>query len=157
MTERDPREVERDLESYVDSTQESPPPGFTDWVMRSVTGEPMPRRGVLASLALLVGGPGPTRRAAQLMAVALLLVAMIGSAVVVGSILDEEPSPSPTPSIEPSPSPSISVEPSPTPTEAASPTPTPTAAQPVPTPDDDLDTPEPFETPDPDETPEPSD
>lgn len=153
MTERDPRDLERDLESYVDDTQESPPPGFTDWVMRSVATEPMPRRGVLASLAQLVGGPGPTRRAAQVMAVALLLVAAIGSAVVVGSFLDDEPAPSPVPSIEPSPSFSVSPEPSPTPTEAASPTP----AQPAPTPDDDLDSPDPFETPDADETPEPSD
>jgi hypothetical protein len=155
MTGRDPRDVERDLESYVDDTQESPPPGFTDWVMRSVATEPVPRRGVLASLAQLVAGPGLTRRAAQVMAVALLLVAAVGSAVVVGSFLDDEPAPSPVPSIEPSPSPSISIEPSPT--ETASPTPTPTAAQPVPTPDDDLDSPEPFETPDLDETPEPSD
>jgi hypothetical protein len=157
---RDPRDVERALEEYVAGTQESPSPGFADWVMRSVASEPMPRRGLGAMLASLVAVPGPYRRAAQVMAVALLLVAAIGSAAVVGSLIDAEPSPTPTPTIQPSPtedpSPSPSASPSATPSPSPSPTPavTPSPPGPMPTPTDE---PDETETPEPPETPEPSD
>lgn len=159
MTERDPRDVEQALEDYVEATQDSPTPGFTDWVMRSVATEPLPRRGLLAALAALVALPGPYRRAAQVALVGLLLVASLGTAMVVGSALDLTPGPgdpSPTPSIVPSPSPS------PEPSDTASPEPSPStgpatpspAGTPEPSPDDESETPDPGETPEPSETPD---
>jgi hypothetical protein len=137
MTEHDPHDVERALEEYADHTQETPPPGFSDWVMRSIASEPLPRRGVWASLTRLVGGGGPYRRAAQVALVALLLVASIVSAVAIGSLIDNDgPAPVPSPSLEAS----------------ASPSPTTAAPTPFESPDesddeDELETPEPTETP----------
>jgi hypothetical protein len=159
VTDQDPRDVERALEEYVADTQESPSPGFSDWVMRSVATEPMPRRGLGATLAALVSIPGPYRRAAQVVAVALLLLAAIGSAAVVGSLVDQVPSPSPTPTIEASPTEEPSASPSASPTSTPSPTAGPTATPPGPSPTptdepDETETPEPGETP---ESPEPSD
>jgi hypothetical protein len=137
MTEHDPRDVERALEEYADQTQETPPPGFSDWVMRSVAAEPLPRRGVWASLARLVGGGGPYRRAAQVALLALILVAGIGSAVAIGSLIDNDgPLPVPSPSLEASPSPS--------PTSAA---PTPVESPDESDDEDELETPEPTQTP----------
>jgi hypothetical protein len=150
MTDQEPRRADRELADYVEATQESPSPGFTEWVMRSVAGEPLPRRGALASLAALMTLPGPYRRAAQVMALALILVAGIGSAAVVGSLIDE-PSPSPGPTVEPSSEASPSVTPPP------SPSPVSTPAPPSPTPTESPESPEPTETPEPGETPDASD
>lgn len=153
MTEQDPRDLERALTDYADSTQETPPPGFADWVMRSVATEPLPRRGILASLSTLLVVPGPYRRAAQIVALALILVAGIGSAVVVGALVDNDPGPTPLPTVEASASPSPTPAPTPAPTASPSPTPLPTpTAVPVPTasPDeteDETQTPRPTETP----------
>jgi hypothetical protein len=151
MTDQDLRDVERALTDYAGRTQGTPPPGFADWVMRSVAIEPLPRRGVLVSLAALLALPGPHRRAAQVVALALILFAGIGSAVVLGGLADNDhgPSPSPVPTVEASASP----EPTPAPSALPSPTPTPTPTA-APTPlasphesEDEDETPEPAETP----------
>ena len=155
MTDRDLRDVEQALEEYASHTQETPPPGFSDWVMRSIATEPLPRRGVWASLTRLVGGGGPYRRAAQVALVAILLVASIGSAVAIGSLIDNDgPAPVPSPSVEASasPSPSGSPAPSPSPTTAA---PTPFESPDESDDEDELETPEATETPRPTETPQP--
>ena len=134
MTTHDPnlqdeelRAVERALADYASATGESPSPGFADWVMRSVSEEPMPRRGLLAGLARVLTVPGPYRLAAQAAVAIVILVAGVGSAVVLNQVVDRLPtpvvSPSPIPSPAPTRSPEPSVTPSPSPTLAPSPAP----------------------------------
>lgn len=158
MTERDPeldqpelRSVEAKLADYVASTDEAPSPGFTDWVMRSIGGEPAPRRGLAATLAFRFSQPGPMRRVAQAAVVVAIVAAGIGSAIAIGNLGGVLPqpgsSPSPLPSVEATPiptaSPSPTTQPSPSPT--ANPTPIPTES---PDDTDEPETPEPEETPD---------
>ena len=169
MTDNDPRldepgvrGVHEVLADYVSSTDAAPSPGFTDWVMRSIAAEPLPRRGLLASLALLLAAPGRSRLSAQAALVVLVLVAAIGSAVVIGEVGDLLPdnlgtSPSPVPGLE-SPTPSVvpsEVERTPSPTPGPTPAPPPGAAPTAaPTPEESDD---PSETPDPSDMLEPSD
>jgi len=65
VTDQPERDLEKALADYAESMEGTPPPGFADWVMRSVDTEPLPRRGLIASLALLLRVPGPYRFAAQ--------------------------------------------------------------------------------------------
>jgi hypothetical protein len=158
VTERDPelnqqelRSVEAKLADYVASTDEAPSPGFTDWVMRSIEGEPVPRRGLAATLAFWFSQPGPMRRVAQAVVVVAIVAAGIGSAIAIGNLGGVLPqpgsSPSPLPSVEATPIPtaipSPTTQPSPSPT--ANPTPIPTES---PDDTDEPETPEPEETPD---------
>ena len=172
MTDSDPRHdgnggpdplarVENTLEGYASSTEGSPPPGFADWVMRSVELEPMPRRGLIAGLVRLVTVPGPYRLAAQATLGAAIVVAGIGTAVVLDRALTVGPapggSPSPTQAIEGSPSPSLVPSPSPTPSETPDPTTPSTGPAPTSAETDDEhggETPRPSETPKPSQTPE---
>ncbi len=121
---------DRSLIDYVEETQDSPSPGFAEWVQRSVAHEPIPRRGPLALLTLLLTASGLRRLAAQAVVVAAVVVIGIGSAMAIGHFTGRPPggpvdsSPSLTPVVEPDRSP----RPEPTPTEVA-PSPTPTEAE----------------------------
>jgi hypothetical protein len=154
-------EVERALTDYGVSLEGSPPPGFVDWVMRSVADEPMPRRGWLVGFGGWLAMRGPYRTLAQAVVVVAIIAAGIGSALAFARIGDLLPgsTPSPAPSLDASPSPSVSpsVSPSPSPT----PTPAPTVAPtPSPSPDEtddegEIETPDPTRTPEATETPDP--
>jgi hypothetical protein len=127
----DELEADRALASYVAASDESPSPGFVDWVMESVAVEPAPRRGLIAVLGLWLAEPGPLRLAAQVGVITLVLAAGIGSALAIsnfGSLLPA-PGSSPTLSIPPpAGSPTPTPTPSPTPTATPTPSPTPQAS-----------------------------
>jgi hypothetical protein len=164
----DPAEqaADRALTAYAEGMDENPAPGFTDWVMRSVASEPLPKRGFLAALGLLFATPGPTRRLAQAAVAVLILAVAVGTTYGIARVGGLLPDGSPAPSISPSPSPSA--EPSETPAGSGTPSPSPTpdpsdddAASATPDPSDDdhdaSESPEPSDTPEPGETPDSSD
>lgn len=164
MTDRDSeldqpelRSVEAKLADYVASTDDAPSPGFADWVMRSIEGEPAPRRGIAAAIALWFSQPGPMRRVAQAVVVVAIVAAGIGSAIAIGNLGGVLPqpgsSPSPLPSVEATPVPSASPSPSPRPSLSPSPSPT---VNPTPIPTESPDDPDELETPEPEETPDSS-
>ncbi|HET9497143.1 MAG TPA: hypothetical protein VFP83_02345 [Candidatus Limnocylindria bacterium] len=151
-------EVEQTLTDYVSSLEGSPPPGFSDWVMRSVAEEPMPRHGWLTGFGGWLAMRGPYRTLAQAAIVIAIVAAGIGSALAFTRIGDLLPgsTPSPAPSLEASPSPSVSPSPSATPTPTPAPT---TAPRPSPSPEEtddegETETPEPTRTPEATETPD---
>lgn len=146
-------EMARELESVAEQSHVAPPAGFTDRVMASIAGEPLPQparafgtavagRRLGAALAsigdawrVVVGGRAPIAVRAQ--ALALVLVVTVGSLAVAGGaavgaidLFDatQAPHPSPTepqPSSTPErPSPSSSPSPSVTTPPPAEPTPT---------------------------------
>ncbi len=134
MSELDPeldqpelRSVDAQLTDYAASTDDAPSPGFTDWVMRSVEAEPLPRRGLAASVALWLNRPGPMRMVAQAVLVVAIVAAGVGSAIAIGNLGGLLPgpgaTPSPAPSVEATPLPSPSATPSPSPSPTISPTP----------------------------------
>lgn len=161
-------EAERALNEYAASTEGTPPPGFSDWVMRSLAGERLPRRGLLASLAALLTTPGPRRLATQAVALSLVVVVGVASAVALGQVgnllpdnnvgtsppvpsVESTPSLGPTPTAEPTPSPTTTPVVEPPPSGAAEPIPVPTPEES----EDESQTPSPSETPSTSETPEP--
>jgi hypothetical protein len=155
------RRIDQTLTDYAVSTDDAPSPGFADWVMRSVANEPLPRRGLLVSLGLLLTTPGPYRMVAQAAVVVVIVVAGIGSGVAIGQIDNLFPdkvgtSPSPLPSLEASPPSSPRPTVSPTATPPPTLTPTRSAAPSPEESEEESETPEPSETPNPSETPEPN-
>jgi hypothetical protein len=106
------RWADRVLSNYVDDTQEALPPGFTDWVMRSVAYEKIPKRGLLTGMARLVHTP--TLRPLQVAVMVFAVLAAAGAALALGEAAGVLPGPgssgpthaattaSPSPTEEPS-------------------------------------------------------
>jgi hypothetical protein len=149
--------IARELERYAGLTAGEMAPGLSDRVMDTVSDEPIPRRGLLASLFGPFGAGGGAPRfllVGATMALGILTVVLAGG--IAGLLPDDQIGPSPSPSIiEPpsvSPSPTISPSPSEEPTRSPRATRTPRPSE--------SESPDPSATDDDDderETPEPSD
>lgn len=140
-----------DLERYLADSAGDPSTGLADRVMQAVASEPVPQRGVLASITTVFRSErGRVALLAATVAVAILaVVAASQLAQLMPSQFGGSPSPSaPAPSITPTVPPTV--QPSPSPEPSMEPSATPSRAQESASPDasgDDSETPRASESP----------
>ena len=151
-------EVAQRVESYATRSGGEPPADLVSRIAAAIAEEPVPRsRWVWL---------GPWREPMRAVAAVAVLAAVIGGALLAGTLIDRarnvgssptpavpsissSPSPSPSPTSTPSPSPSPTAPPTPEPTISVTPVPTVAPVTPVPSPSDDdheIETPRPSES-----------